>query len=200
MTMATTTTVRLIEEKVKERVTKEKVPRTAKAQEKVTTNLTTKVKMIVKKILNNTPRMNPRSVLKDQEVMSRIRVNLIAETDLKEAMTIGSMATSHLMKNQGLTAINTVKMKSQKTMKITVNQKDQTAALESLNQEATTHHTAKRMKVKNLVMKVAARILKIAMVKLLRKMMSRIQMKSSQKKIKMEVGRLKATKKRLNTE
>jgi hypothetical protein len=61
-------------------------------------------------------------------------VNLIAETDLKEAMTIGSMATSHLMKNQGLTAINTVKMKSQKTMKITVNQKDQTAALETLNQ------------------------------------------------------------------
>jgi hypothetical protein len=144
--------------------------------------------------------MNPRSVLKDQEVMSRIRVNLIAETDLKEAMTIGSMATSHLMMNRGLTAINTVKTKSQKTMTMTVNQKDQTAALESLNQEATTHHTAKRMKVKNLVMKAAARILKVAMVKLLRKMMSRIQMQSSQKKIKMEVGRLKATKKRLNTE
>jgi hypothetical protein len=59
---------------------------------------------------------------------------------------------------------------------------------------------AKRMKVKNLVMKAAARILKIAMVRLLRKMMSQIQMQSSRKKIKMEVGRLKATKKRLNTE
>jgi hypothetical protein len=102
--------------------------------------------------------------------------------------------------NRGLTAINTVKMKSQRITAMIVSQIDQTTALETLNQEATTHHTARRMKVKNLVMKVAARILKIAMVKLLRKMMSRIQMKSSQKKIKMEVGRLKATKKRLNTE
>jgi hypothetical protein len=93
MTMATTTTVRLIEGKARQRVTKEKVPRTAKVKEKATTNLKTKVKMIVKKILNNIPRMNLRSVLKGQEVMAPIRVNIIAETDLKEAMKTGTMAT-----------------------------------------------------------------------------------------------------------